>query len=124
MKNVMAVIASGMESLGLNYSFMEWEGRPRYPYFIGEYQETEPATEDGLCEASFLLTGFTRGTWREIEEAREKIRRLFHPVTGFVVNASGSTAVVFYASSFPVQTGDAELKKIQINLTVKEWSVI
>lgn len=124
METVTSVIASGMKSLGLNYSFMEWEGKPEYPYFIGEYQETEPATEDGLCETSFLLTGFTRGTWEDIERAREKIRDLFHPVTGFVVTVSKSAVAVFYASSFPVQTGDAELKKIQVNLTVKEWRVI
>ena len=123
MKDAMAAIASGMESLGLNYSFMEWEGKPKYPYFVGEYQEAEAATEDGLQETSFILTGFTRGPWAGLEVAMERIRAHFHPVTGLVAAAGSSTAAIFYASAFPIQTGDAELKKMQVNLTVKEWSV-
>ena len=35
----------------------------------------------------------------------------------------GSAVAIFYATSLVVPTGDAELKRIQINLDVKEWSV-
>ena len=91
---------------------------------MGEYQETEPFTEDGLQESTFLLTGFSRDTWLTLEDAKEKIERYFNRVSGkTVITDDGSAAAVFYAQTQIVPTTDAELKRIQINLNVKEWTV-
>ena len=118
------IISDAMESLGLNYGFMEWTGKPKYPYFIGEYQEITPTNESGMQESTFLLTGFSRESWLALEDAKEAIRDYFNKVSGKTVIAEDGTAVaIFYANSFVLPTGDAELKKIQINLDVKEWSV-
>lgn len=118
------IISDAMESLGLNYDFMEWTGKPKYPYFIGEYQEITPTNESGMQESTFLLTGFSRESWPALEDAKEAIRDYFNKVSGKTVIAEDGTAVaIFYANSFVLPTGDAELKKIQINLDVKEWSV-
>ena len=123
-KEALKIISDAMDSLGLNYAFMEWTDKPAYPYFIGEYQEIESMNEDGMQEAQFILTGFSRETWVALEDAKEKIASLFNKVGGKTVIAdSGSAVAVFYANSLVVPTGDAELKKIQINLTIKEWSV-
>ena len=119
------IIASAMSDMGLNYAFGVWNGDPVYPYFVGEYQETPSTTEDGLQESTFVLTGFTRGSWLELEEAKEQIEKHFNRVSGKTVIAdSGSAVAVFYAHSLVVPTGDAELKRIEINLDVKEWKVI
>lgn len=118
------IISDAMEEIHLNYEFMEYASDIVYPYFVGEYQETEPLSEDGLQECTFILTGFSRTTWLALEEAKSKIENYFNKVTGKTVIAeSGNAVAIFYSTSFPVQTGDAELKKIQINLTVKEWMV-
>lgn len=118
------IISDAMEALGLNYAFMEWTGKPKYPYFIGEYQEIPPPDESGMQESTFLLTGFSRESWLALEDAKEAIRDYFNKVSGKTVIAEdGSAVAIFYANSFVVPTGDAELKKIQINLDVKEWSV-
>lgn len=124
-KEVRKIINDAMTSLGLEYSFMEYAGNPVvYPYFVGEVTETEGVTEDGLQESTFLLTGFSRGTWLELEETREKIENYFNRVSGLtVITDSGSGVAIFYAHSLVVPTGDAELKKVQINLSVKEWKV-
>ena len=125
---VLKIISNAMTSLGLEYGFAEYagnkDGKIVYPYFVGEYQETEPMTEDGLQETTFLLTGFSRGSWLDLEEAKEKIERHFNKVSGKVgITSSGSAVAIFYAHSLIVPTGDAELKSIQINLSIKEWSV-
>ncbi len=114
-----------MDALGLAYGFGEYAAVPVvYPYFVGEYTETEPFSEHGLQETTFLLTGFSRGSWMALEEAKEKIENYFNKVSGKVVMVEDGTAVaIFYASSVIVPTGDAELKRIQINLSIKEWSV-
>lgn len=122
--DMLKVISDAMEELNLNYEFMEWSSEVVYPYFVGEYQEAESTSEDGLQEGIFILTGFSRTTWLALEEAKSKIENYFNKVTGKTVIAeSGNAVAVFYSNGFPIQTGDAELKKIQINLIIKEWMV-
>lgn len=124
-KNVLKIINSAMKSLGLEYGLGVYEKSPVvYPYFVGEYQEIEPNTESGLQESSFILNGFSRDTWLTLEDAKEKIENYFNKVSGKIVMVDdGSAVAIFYANSMIVPTGDAELKRIQINLQVKEWSV-
>ena len=118
------LISDGMAALGLNYAFLRWEDEPKYPYFTGEYQEETPTSENGLQEADFILTGFTRGNWLELETAKEKIGNYFNRISGKRVIADNGTAVaIFYNRSLVIPTGDAELKRIEIHLWVKEWKV-
>ena len=122
---VLKLVSGGMEALGLEYGFGTYAGNPIvYPYFVGDYTESEPTTEDGLQESTVMLTGFHRGTWLELEEAKEKIENYYNQVSGrTVITDNGSGVAIFYAGSLIVPTGDAELKSIQINLHVKEWKV-
>lgn len=113
-----------MDSLQINYELSEWTKAVVYPYFVGEYTEQAPMTEDGMQESTFILTGFTRGTWLDLEEIKEEIAEYFDSVSGKITIAeSGSAIAIFYAGGFAVPTMDAELKKIQINLSIKEWKV-
>ena len=124
-KNLLKVVSDGMTELGLEYEFGEYTKEPIvYPYFVGEYTETEPTTEDGLQETTFLLTGFSRDKWLTLENAKAKIENYFNKVYGKTVMVDdGSAVAVFYGNSLIVPTGDEELKKIQINLQCKEWKV-
>ena len=123
-EEVLKIISDAMSEMGLNYEFMEYGSNPSYPYFTGEYQETEPTNEDGLQETTFIITGHSRGSWLALEEAKKKIKDYFPKVEGkTVITDSGSAVAIFYANSTPIPTVVGELKKIQINLTVKEWSV-
>ena len=124
-KQVLKIISDGMTALGLEYGFGEYSGNPVvYPYWVGEYTETESFTEDGLQESTVLLVGFSRGSWLDLENDKEKIENYFNQVGGkTVITDNGSAVAVFYANSLIVPTGDAELKSIHINLNVKEWKV-
>lgn len=123
-KHVLKIVSNAMEALGIAYGFGSYSGSFVYPYFVGEYTETEAMTEDGLQESTFLLTGFSRDSWLTLENAKERIQDYFDKVSGKVVMADdGSAVAIFYAYSLIVPTGDAELKSIQIQLSVKEWSV-
>ena len=117
-------IQSGMAALGLNYAFGRWEDDPVYPYFVGEYQESPAVSEDGLQEATFNLTGYTRGSWLELETAKEQMENYFNRISGkTVIAASGTAVAIFYERSLVIPTLDAELKKMEINLLIKEWKV-
>lgn len=124
-KNLLKVVSDGMAEMGIEYDFLEYTKSPIvYPYFVGEYTETEPTTEDGLQETTFMLSGFTRDAWLTLETAKDKIESYFNKVYGKTVMVDdGSAVAVFYGNALVVPTGDEELKKIQINLLCKEWRV-
>ena len=124
--SVLKVIADEMDALGINYDFEEWKGELVYPYFTGEYQETESLDEDGEQEVQFILNGFARGitAHADLEEAKNKIKKHFPSIGGRLAITDESRVAIFYANTLGnLPTGDAELKRIQINLRLKEWSV-
>ena len=124
-KQALKLVSDSMEAMSLEYDFETYKKHPVvYPYFVGQYTEQEPRTEDGLQESTFMLTGFHRGTWLDLEDAKEKIENYFNRVSGkTAITDNGSAVAVFYMGSLVVPTGDAELKSIQINLNIKEWKV-
>lgn len=124
-KQALKFVSDGMEAIGLEYDFETFKKKPIvYPYFVGQYTEQEPRTEDGLQESTLMLTGFHRGEWLALEDAKEKIENYFNRVSGkTAITDNGSAVAVFYMGSLVVPTGDDDLKSIQINLNVKEWKV-
>lgn len=117
-------IRAQMETLEIPYEFMAWSSEVKYPYFVGEISEIEPITEDGLEEKKFIITGFTRNSWIELMAIQEKIRKAFPPIGGkAAVLDNGSGIAVFYDTALPIPTGEADLKKIEIYLTIKLWKV-
>lgn len=117
------IIADAMREMGLAYDLDRYSGKADL-YFVGEYQEAESFTEDGLQETTFLITGFSRKGSLVLEEAKAKIRKYFPRVGGkTVITNDGSAVAIFYANALIVPTNDAELKRMQINLNIKEWTV-
>lgn len=114
-------IKQELHSLGINYEFGEWTSDIVYPYFVGSFIEVP--TEDGPSETTFILEGFTRGSYFELLQTKDKIEKHFrNGLTAILENHSG-VAVVYENANCDIPTGDANLKKVQINLTVKEWKV-
>lgn len=124
-KRILKLVSDAMSSLGIEYAFATYRKHPIvYPYFVGEFSDTEGYTESGLQEGTFILNGFTRDEWLTLEDAKERIENYFNKVSGKIVMAdNGSAVAIFYANSMVVPTGDPELKRIQINLHTNEWSV-
>lgn len=122
------IVSDAMTALGLEYGIGVYsgnaDGKIVYPYFVGEYTETPIMDESGLQEATFMLTGFHRGSWLELETAKEKIEKYFNKVSGKTVMADdGSAVAIFYENALIIPKEDARLKSVQINLSIKEWSV-
>ena len=119
------IVSDGMDALGLEYGFGTYIGNPvKYPYFVGEYQEEASLTEDGLQESIFMLNGFSRTSWEDLETAKEAIENYFDKVSGLTMIAdNGNGICIAYENALIIPTGDAELKRIQINLRILEWKV-
>ena len=107
--------------LSVPYEFGEWSSAVKYPYFTGEITEEPITTEDGLEQSTLLLNGFHRGKYIDLEEIKAKIKKHFHPVHGLRGQTESGAIAVFYGGAFYIPTNEADLKRIQINLTIKEW---
>ena len=123
MIEVLGVIDTQLAALGLNYEFGEMtQSPPVYPYWVGEYTEPAPNGEDGKQEPVILLSGFTRGSHISLETQAELIRNYYkHGIT--VLTDNGAAVIVNYAGSLQVPTNELELKKIQINLSIRLWNL-
>lgn len=124
MKDILSALSKELNSIGLNYEFGDWSAETvRYPYWIGEYTELEPTTEDGQREIDFILTGTNRGSRLDLENDREKIENLFPSIEGKTVKTSNGRFVCYYAGALTVPVDDGELNRLQVNLTIKRWKV-
>ena len=116
-------INDAMASAQIPYEFMEYTSSidSISAYWVGEYNEVESFNEDGQQETQFILTG-TGKERDELEAQKNKIKKLFPGIQGRrAILGEGSGIAVFYGNAFPIATVDGFLKRIQINLTVKEW---
>ena len=104
-----------MDMIAVPYEFMEWTAPVVYPYGVGE------TTEDGAEQSTLLLTFFHRGKMIDLLEIKEKIKKHFPPVYGLRGETEGGAIAVFYDGFLPIPSGEADLKKIQINLKINEW---
>ena len=110
-----------MDILAVPYEFGEWTSEIKYPYSVGEITEEPVTTEDGLEESTMILTCFHKGKLIDLEMVKEKIKRHFNPIYGLCTFTDSGSIAVFFDGSFYIPTGEADLKKLQINLKIKEW---
>lgn len=113
-----------MDRLGIPYAFMRKNDKAGVDYyFVGEYDEIAMTTreENGRQDTNFILRGFTRKDWLLLEEAKAKIEK---NASFTAILPDGTGMAVSYDGATIVPTGDAELKSIKINLTIREWRVI
>lgn len=118
----LAFINDLMQSNGIPYSFMEWTEEVPDTYFVGSYLPNPPREleENGHQETTFILRGWTSGSWLNLEAYKEKIEKSLMKTA---ILDDGTGIAVFYDTGMPVPTGVAEWKSIKINLKIQEWKV-
>ena len=109
-----------MDMISVPYEFGEWTSPVSYPYGVGEITEEPITTEDGAEQSTLLLTFFHRGKMIDLLTIKEKIKKHFPPVYGLRGDTEGGAIAVFYDGFFTIPSGEAELKKIQIDLKIIE----
>ena len=109
-----------LSDLSVPYEYMEWTKPLSFPFFIGEYQELESRDEDGKEEGVFIITGTTDKDYLSLELIKERVKSHLTS-TGLTDILKNSAIVILYDTAFMIPTGEQGLKRIQINLIVKEW---
>ena len=120
-ETMLGIANNELKKIGVPYEFMRWTSNTTDIYWVGEYSETPTDTEDGYEEGTLMLTGTTKRAWAELMQHRAKIKDHFPSVSGLRIPTPNGVVVIFYENSIPVPTGDANLKRIQINLKIKSW---
>lgn len=116
-------ISDCMDELSIPYEFMDWTKELSFPFFVGEFSEIEGINEDGMHPCTFILTGTTNHSYLGLLAMKEMIENYFTDTGRTAILESGSGIAVSYSNSFPVPTGETGLKRIQINLNIKEWRI-
>ena len=118
----LAFIASTLFKAGIRYAYQRWNGKGADMYWIGSYVEQQYLPEDQSQLTLFLLDGFsTSGSWSRLEAEKETIKASFADVRELLTSESGISVRVESVQTFP--TGTADVKRIEIQLLVKEWRV-
>ena len=116
MIDVLTVLNNEMEKLDIPYTFDNWDNDIELPQFIGEISEIPNGNEDGKSEYSFILTGYATN-YTYLFSVAEKLKSKYK--SSPIVNG----LVIKYNSTIPINNGTDDLKQIQINFTIKKWSV-
>lgn len=118
----LAYIDGLMQEIGIPYSFMEWAETPPDTYFTGSYIEEPPVTleENGHQKITFILRGWTNGSWMNLETYKGKIEKNLMKTA---ILDDGTGVAIFYESAIPVPTYAEGWKSIKINLKIQEWKV-
>ena len=103
----------------INYELGLWNRDIVFPYWVGEFQEIEYSSESGKTEYSFQLVGTSRNNLAKLLEDKEKIQRLFSYYSATLEN--GHTLAIYYDNAMMIPSQDAQIRRLQINLTIMEW---
>ena len=116
MIDVLTTVKNEMEKLNIPYTFDTWDNDIELPQFIGEISEVTNINEDGKSEYSFILTGYAT-SYSYLFGVAEQLKVKYK--TSAIVDG----IVIKYDNTTPIDNGTEDLKQIQINLTIKKWSV-
>ena len=116
MTEVLTIMNTEMEKLNIPYTFDTWDNDIELPQFIGEILETPNVNEDGKSEYTFILTGYAT-SYSYLFGVAEQLKVKYK--TSAIVDG----IVIKYDNTITVDNDTDDLKQIQINMTIKEWSV-
>ena len=121
--NILNFISKKLISADIPYCFKEWSNDISDPYFVGEYSDNSSVNEDGESESTFILTGTTVESSYSLEKYKEKVRKLFPDIGITDILSDGTAIAIMYDGAMMIPTNTDTIKRIQIKLKIKEWSV-
>lgn len=119
-EEVLAWMDTLLSGLGINYQYGIWSIHPvPFPYFVGEMDEDPLESEDGMQQCTFMLTGTGRSLL-ELGRVKNEIKKL-NGTRAILENGSG--VALFYDGAYSVPIDEADMRRMQVNLQIKEWRV-
>ena len=118
MKKVLKIINDELNTMNIPYTFDGWDNEIELPQFIGDISETPTLNEDGLSEYTFILTGYAMKNDNDyLFDVAERLKQRYKP------SKIVDSMVIMYNNTMPIETNTDDLKRIEITLKIKKWSV-
>ena len=136
MVNILSYIKGKLAELGIPYEYGEWTAPVTYPYFVGNFEETDHRFEDNCTTGVFTLDGWQRGQKHELLLLTDRVKRAFEDLAEYVkddwewdpfdfrygmIDDDGRTFFIRYGGSGLVPSGEAGLSHVTITLYTYEW---
>lgn len=123
-KELMAAVKERLETAEIPYQYETYQTAGKLPpvYCVGHCSGSPITEESGMMSGTFLLT-LVGTSWDALVTARERICRAFPIVSGYSTSGDNYAVLLYYDSATAIPCDDARMKKIQINLKYREWSV-
>lgn len=106
---------------GINYTLDLANDVVNFPFWEGDYQEIDSSYEQGYHEYVFTLTGTNKGTYSRLIKDLDIIRKITMNHTEML--ESGHGIAFYYEHMQMIPSQDEQIKRMEITLTIKEWSV-
>lgn len=116
-KVLLAEFKKALDGLKIESAFRTYAGK-KYPYLTYEYFENDTTHEDGRTQGELLCEIWTRKQYAELIDIKEKLKEFFKQKN---IKVDNNVYHYDYASSSPEDTGDSELKKLQVSISVNYW---
>lgn len=116
MMAVLTILNKEMKQLNIPYTFDAWDNDIELPQWIGEIHEVPTVDEDGKSEYSFILTGYATN-YTYLLGIAEQLKAKYKN------SAIVDSVVIKYNNADIIDNGTDDLKQLQVNMTIKKWSV-
>lgn len=118
MEEILAYIAGKMQLAGIPYEFGEWSSTLTYPYCVGDFTADNYRQEDGCISGTMTVDVWSRGSKLQAIRMADRISGVFqdlHEISG------DHLIYVHCAGADMIPSGDGELFRVSVRLTVSRW---
>lgn len=102
----------------VDYNYMRYWGDFNRTYWVGESYENAGDLEDGSLNSTLIITGTTTGTWADLLEERDKIKKA---LIGKKTLLNSGSIGVYFDSGQTIPSDDDKIKRYQIKFSIYEW---
>ena len=118
MEQLLTFIADKMAAAAIPYEFGEWTGTVSYPYCVGTYSADEYRYEDESTNGTLTVDVWSRGSKLDAVQTADKIAELFENMQEV---RDDLLFFVRFAGADTIPTGEMDLFRIEVRLSVSMW---
>lgn len=119
MIDVLKTLKNEFKALNIPYSYDNWEKDVILPYFVGDLMEITTNDEDLKREFSFTLTGEDVGTYTNLYNFTEILKREYKQSK--TITLDNGLVKIIYNKTTNIPVEDKRIKRVETEFTILLW---
>lgn len=119
MIDVLKTLKNEFNALNIPYSYDNWEKDVILPYFVGDLMEITTDDEDLKREFSFTLTGEDVGTYTNLYNFTEILKREYKQSK--TITLDNGLVKIIYNKTTNIPVEDKRIKRVETEFTILLW---